>query len=82
MQSIYRLSARLNARELNQTFLAGLKATFHNKEIEKEIEMVVQAVDEMAYLLQSEANCDRLLSAKANIVEGKRLVEVDLRELA
>ena len=73
MQGIY----RLNASELDQSFLEGLKATFQGQEIE----IIVQAVDETAYLLQSEANRKRLLSAKANIEQGKDLVDVTLHEL-
>ena len=69
MQSIY----RLNASELNQLFLEGLKAIFEGQEIE----IIVQAVDETAYLFQSEANRDRLLVAKSNIEQGKDLAEQD-----
>ena len=69
MQSIY----RLNASELNQLFLEGLKATFEGQEIE----IIVQAVDETAYLFQSEANRGRLLVAKSNVEQGKDLAEQD-----
>jgi len=48
MQTIY----RLNANELDENFLAGLKATFKNQDIE----IVVYSLDETAYLMASQAN--------------------------
>ncbi|KAM3101516.1 hypothetical protein ACKFKF_07175 [Phormidesmis sp. 146-12] len=59
MQTIY----RLNANELDQKFLDGLKATFKDQEIE----IVVYGVDETAYLMASAANRARLLQAVENI---------------
>lgn len=74
MQTIY----RLNANELDENFLAGLKATFKDQEIE----IVVYGVDETAYLMASELNCDRLLQAGQNIKQQSDLVEVNLDELS
>lgn len=48
MHTVY----RLNANELDQSFINALKATFK----EKEIEIVIYEVDETAYLMASEAN--------------------------
>lgn len=73
MQSTY----RLNANELDSNFLEGLKATFQGREIE----IVVYEVDETDYLMQSEANRERLLAAKANIENGNNLIEVSLESL-
>lgn len=73
MQSTY----RLNANELDSNFLEGLKATFQGREIE----IVVYEVDETDYLMQSEANRERLLAAKANIEDGNNLIEVSLESL-
>ena len=73
MQSTY----RLNASELDENFLEGLKATFHNREIE----IVVYEVDETDYLLKSDLNRERLLAAKNNIENGTHLVEVTLESL-
>ncbi|MGC1308851.1 MAG: hypothetical protein WA885_16615 [Phormidesmis sp.] len=73
-----RTTYRLNANELDQTFLEGLKATFRGKEIE----VIVYEVDETEYLLKSELNKERLLAAKANIEQGKDLIEVKLQSLA
>ncbi|MEL6381644.1 MAG: hypothetical protein AAFQ89_04065, partial [Cyanobacteria bacterium J06626_18] len=61
---------QLNARELNQDFLEGLKATFRDQDIE----ILVYTVDETDYLLKSDANQERLLAAKSNIEEGKSRV--------
>lgn len=73
MQSTY----RLNASELNQDFLEGLKATFRGQEIE----IVVYTVDETQYLFQSTANREKLLAAKANVEQGDNLVTVQLEDL-
>ncbi|MGB3296310.1 MAG: hypothetical protein WBB01_25265 [Phormidesmis sp.] len=68
---------RLNASELDENFLAGLKATFKGREIE----IMVYEVDETDYLLKSEPNRKRLLAAKKNIENGTHLVEVTLESL-
>ena len=68
---------RLNASELDDNFLEGLRATFRGKEIE----IVVSEVDETEYLLQSKVNRERLLAAKENIENGINLVEVSLESL-
>lgn len=68
---------RLNASELNQDFLEGLKATFRDREIE----IVVYAVDETDYLLKSDANRARLLAAKANVESGENCIVVSLQDL-
>ena len=73
MQTTY----RLNASELNQDFLEGLKATFRDQEIE----ILVYTVDETDYLLKSEANRERLIAAKTNIERGENRVSVQLEEL-
>ena len=73
MQTTY----RLNASELNQNFLEGLKATFRDQEIE----ILVYTVDETDYLLKSEANRERLIAAKTNIERGENRVSVQLEEL-
>ncbi|MGB3790682.1 MAG: hypothetical protein WA949_21925 [Phormidesmis sp.] len=72
-----RTTYRLNANELDQTFLEGLRATFPDKEIE----IVVYEVDETDYLLKSDANRLRLLTAKDNIERGENLVEVSLQDM-
>lgn len=73
MQSSY----RLKANELDEQFIAGLKATYKDKDIE----IIVYEVDETEYLLRSEANRVRLIQAKANIDNKTNLVEVDLEDL-
>ncbi|MEL6328008.1 MAG: hypothetical protein AAFQ61_14030 [Cyanobacteria bacterium J06626_23] len=70
-------SYRLKASELNEQFLESLKAIFQDQEIE----IMVYPVDETAYLLESEVNRNRLLTAKANVESGTNLVEVPLESL-
>jgi antitoxin YefM len=73
MQTIY----RLNVNELDENFLEGLKLTFKGQDIE----IVVYAVDETAYLLATEANRTRLLRAVENVRQRSNLVEVNGAEL-
>ena len=73
MQTVY----RLKASELDANFLAELKATYKDKEIE----IIVCEVDETAYLFKSEANKQRLLQAKENVENHTNLVSVDLEDL-
>lgn len=65
-------SFRLNAKDLDEHFLESLKMLFQDKEIE----ILVYDVDATAYLSQSAANRQRLLSAIANVKKGEYLVEV------
>lgn len=69
METIY----QLNADELNEDFLEGLKASFKHKEIE----IVVYERDETAYLLRSPANRSRLLEAVADLDQNRNLVVPD-----
>lgn len=73
MQSSY----RLKANDLDEKFLAGLKETYKDKDIE----IIIYEVDETEYLLRSPANRERLLKAKANVENGSNLIEVDLEDL-
>jgi antitoxin YefM len=69
METIY----QLNADDLNEDFLEGLKASFKHKEIE----IVVYERDETAYLLRSPSNRSRLLEAVADIEQNRNLVVPD-----
>ena len=69
MQTIY----QLNADDLNEDFLEGLKASFKHKEIE----IVVYERDETAYLLRSPSNRSRLLEAVADVEQNRNLVSPD-----
>ncbi|MFP4124907.1 hypothetical protein [Coleofasciculus sp.] len=73
MSTIY----RLKANEIDRNFLEEIKATFGDKEIE----IVVSEFDETEYLLQSEANKNRLLGAIKNVGKRKNLVEINLQDL-
>ena len=69
METIY----QVNADDLNEDFLEGLKTSFKHKEIE----IVVYERDETAYLLRSPANRDRLLKAVIDIEQNRSLVVPD-----
>ncbi len=68
---------RLQANDLDQNFVDALKTLFKDKEIE----IIVNEVDETAYLFQSEANKVRLLQAVQNIHNRENMVEVELDRL-
>ena len=61
---------RLNADELDASFLESLKTAFPHKEIE----IAVAEADETAYLLRSPANRDKLLAAVADVEAGCNVV--------
>ena len=69
METIY----QLNADDLNEDFLEGLKAAFKHKDIE----IVVYERDETAYLLRSPANRDQLLKAIADVEQNRNVVVPD-----
>jgi antitoxin YefM len=73
MQSSY----RLKANELDEKFIAGLKETYKDKDIE----IIIYEVNETEYLLQSEVNRQTLMQAKTNIDNRTNLVEIDLEDL-
>jgi antitoxin YefM len=69
METIY----QLNADDLNEDFLEGLKTSFKHKEIE----IVVYERDETAYLTRSPANREALLESVADIEQNRNLVVPD-----
>ena len=69
METIY----QLNADDLNEDFLEGLKASFKHKEIE----IVVYERDETSYLLRSSTNRARLLEAVTDIEQSRNIVVPD-----
>jgi antitoxin YefM len=69
METIY----QLNADELNEDFLEGLKASFKHKDIE----IVVYERDQTSYLLRSPANRARLLEAITDIEQSRNIVVPD-----
>ncbi|NEP37945.1 MAG: hypothetical protein F6K35_01120 [Okeania sp. SIO2H7] len=73
MSTVY----RLKASEIDGNFLAQVKETFGDKEIE----IVISEVDETEYLLKSEVNKNRLLKAIDNIKNNQNLIVVDLDKL-
>ncbi len=68
---------RLKASEIDQNFIEELKAKYGDKEIE----ITIDEVDETYYLLQSEANRERLLNAIESVNQGDNLVEVSWEDL-
>jgi antitoxin YefM len=69
METIY----QLNADDLNEDFLEGLKASFKHKDIE----IVVYERDETAYLLRARANHAQLLKAIADVEQNRNVVVPD-----
>lgn len=70
-------SYRLNAKDLDQNFLDALKILFQDRDIE----ILVYAVDETSYLSSSKTNHSHLLKAIKNIEERSNLIAVNLEEL-
>lgn len=69
METIY----QLNADDLNEDFLEGLKTSFKHKDIE----IIVYERDETAYLLRSPANREHLLKALRDIEQNRNLFVPD-----
>lgn len=72
---------KLNSDDLNENFIAAIKAQFPHQTIEivvSELQQIEQ--DETAYLLGNPANKARLIAAIAN-VENNQLVDVDIGKL-
>lgn len=66
MNAIY----HVKADELDESFLAALKAMFKNKEIE----ITVSERDETTYLLRSPANREHLLRAVSDVESSQNIV--------
>jgi len=72
---------KINADELNENFIASIKAQFQHKDIEIAIcETAQTEQDETGYLLRHPANKSRLLEAIDNIKKGE-CVSVNLDDL-
>lgn len=72
---------KINSDELNENFIAAIKAQFPHQTIEISISEVSQVEqDETAYLLADPANKARLLAAIAH-VENHQVVDVDIDSL-
>jgi hypothetical protein len=72
---------KINADELNENFIASIKAQFQHKDIEIAIcETAQTEQDETDYLLRHSANKARLLEAIDNIKNGE-CVSVNLDDL-
>jgi len=66
------VSYRLNANELDMSFIDSLKAAFQGKEIE----ILVYEQDETQFLLANPSDRTKLLTAVENIKNRTNLVEV------
>ncbi|MDO9423438.1 MAG: hypothetical protein Q7T40_04540 [Methylobacter sp.] len=72
---------KINADELNENFIASIKAQFQHKDIEIAIcETAEIEQDETDYLLRDPANKAHLLEAIANVKKGG-LVTAHLNDL-
>ncbi|EIC29209.1 MULTISPECIES: hypothetical protein [Methylomicrobium] len=72
---------KINSDDLNENFIAAIKAQFPHQTIEIAISEVTQvAQDETAYLLSNPENKERLLAAIEQI-ESNRLIDIDLEKL-
>ncbi len=72
---------KINADEINENFIASIKAQFQHKDIEIAICETAQAEqDETDYLLRDPANKARLLEAIDNVKKGE-LVTAHLNDL-
>lgn len=73
---------KINADELDSSFLKSLKEMFKNKEIEIVVCEAGQIEeDETAYLLKSPANREYLLKAIENTAHERNLITIKLDEL-
>lgn len=69
---------KINSDDLNDNFIAAIKAQFPHQTIEIAISEIAQVEqDETAYLLSSPENKARLLAAIARI-ENNQLIDVDM----
>ena len=72
---------KINSDELNENFIAAIKAQFPHQTIEIAISESSQIEqDETDYLLKSPVNKARLLAAIAQ-VENNQLIDVDINRL-
>lgn len=77
MYTIY----KINSDELNENFIAAVKAQYPHQTIEIAISDAEQiGQDETAYLMANPTNKARLLSAIDN-VKNQRLIDVNLAQL-
>jgi hypothetical protein len=71
----------MNSDDLNENFIAAIKAQFPHQTIEIAISEIPQIEqDETAYLLSNPANKARLLKAIKD-VENNQLIDVDIDKL-
>lgn len=63
----------LDAEELDETFLQGLKQTFHKRRLE----IIVREEDATDYLLSSPANRKELLGAFEDVQAGRNVIVPD-----
>jgi hypothetical protein len=72
---------KINSDELNENFIAAIKAQFPHQTIEISISEVLHVEqDETAYLLANPANKAQLLAAIAH-VDNNQLIDVDIDSL-
>jgi antitoxin YefM len=67
----------LKANELNDNFTQAVKKSYKNKQIE----IIIHALDETEYLMKTQANKETLKKRIKNVINGKNLIQVDLKSL-
>jgi antitoxin YefM len=73
---------RMNAKELDSSFLRTLKDKFKDKDIEIVVcEAAQSEEDETAYLLRVPANRERLLKALENVAHDRDLITINIEDL-
>jgi PHD/YefM family antitoxin component YafN of YafNO toxin-antitoxin module len=73
---------RMNARELDSSFLRALKAKFKDKDIEIVVCDAAQSnEDETTYLLRVPVNRERLLRAIENVAHDRDLITINIEDL-
>jgi antitoxin YefM len=70
---------RMNAEELNVSFIDFIKTSFKGKNIA--LHIYEEDIDETGFLLQSNANKKRLFESIENVKSNINLKEIDFAEL-
>jgi len=73
---------KLNAQDLNNSFVASVQSVYLDRDIEITIREAETSMDETEYLMRSPANRIRLTNAVENIEQGKNIISFENLEQA